>query len=514
MNKLKCARSLFPTLMVASLGCSEVTGPRPSAILVPSPRLSNASGPPDSTFNIPADRGWPPAQIPLITFPYDTWVTLASPGSVTLNAKPPLPGASTNYVLGGPAPATGIVDNHTDGVCVLNLNVKDNYGNLPSFGQCGAPVKIDTLLTRKNNPVLITRGPTPVKHYYECSTTSDVCHWLNPGDYSTVRERPIPVTLNKLKSSKRTSASSFAAHDSLTFTASKSMDSIYVGGIKPEVPHVITLWQWIGADLTRNPIQPWATNGPCRSVLTLTCQYAPYESGRMVVKAFLGGWEQTNSVTVQCLVYDGDFALNDTTSDFRVRGELLDLLNQGNADSSETAGWDASNPRGWQREAASVTWQLSNGGAFLTIPVDDPNADACHISIPSSAYDASHPPVPGATVYSINHSHPSVPTKEVFCEGWKWTNFRIRRYAGKPADTLNANRIRRVIAKQDSLNGPSPADWDRVDERQRPSFIVQKNGFVYKVNVFGGFNPLHVYRAAKAETESDKRCAWVKKYTP
>lgn len=332
MNKLKVAQALGVSLLLAGLRCSEETGPRSGAILVPSPRLSNVSGPPDSTFWIPADRGWPPAQIPLINFPQDTWVTLESPGQVYLIAAPKLPGASSYYIFPSRyVPATGGVDHHPDGNCYLGLNVKDNYGILPPFGDCGGAVKVDTLLTRKNNPVLITRGPLPTTHYYECSTTSDKCHSLNPGDGSTVRQRPIPVTL-RLKPSRKTSR--FLTLDSLVFTASMTRDSIFVGGVMYAIPKpVITFWQWIGADTTRNPVPPWTS--PCHSSTSLTCRYTPYEAGRMIVKAVLGGWEQTATTSVQCLLpdpstppttfpYPSDSILNDSLGDFAVRAGLLD----------------------------------------------------------------------------------------------------------------------------------------------------------------------------------------------
>jgi hypothetical protein len=389
--------------------------------------------------------------------------------------------------------------------------VQDAYQIQPGFGTCGDPAKVDTILSKKLQAPWIVRMSLPLKHFNECSIATDICHSLNPGDASPVRERPVPVSLNKLKSNKQTST--FPAPANIVFTASRTPDIIHVGTNWYQVPMDVTLWQWIGADSTRNPL-PWPSAG-CHSPYDATiCNYGPYESGRMIVKAFVGGYQQTNSVTVQCPVYDGDPALNDTTSDFRLRGELLDLLVDGNADSSKTAGWDASNPGGWRHEAGSVTWRLANGGGLLTLPVDDPNADACHITVPTSAYDENNPPVPGATVYSVNHAHVSEPGEELFCRGWTWHNWRVRRYAARPSDTLDASRVRRAVAKQDSLNGPSPADWDRVEERQKPSFVVQKNGFVYKAMRPWGADSLHVYRAAKGKTDADRRCAWAKKYNP
>src|SRR3954469_5350459 len=259
-------------VVATAMGCHDVAGPSSHPISVPTGlRKSGAAGP-DSTFFIAADRGFPPIKFYLMQFAWDTWVTLESPGTVYLNAKDKLPNASSNYIWPSrPVPATGNVDNHTDGVCVLNLSVSDNYGPLPSFGACGATVKIDTLLSRKIQTPWIIRGPLPVKHWYECSNVTDVCHWLNMGDGSTVRERAIPVTLKKLAASKR--ASSFLGSDTITFTASKTPDSLYLGGVATLHPMAITFWQWIGADSTRNTNPPWTT--PCHSNLLVTCRYAP-----------------------------------------------------------------------------------------------------------------------------------------------------------------------------------------------------------------------------------------------
>jgi hypothetical protein len=58
---------------------------------------------------------------------------------------------------------------------------------------------------------------------------------------------------------------------------------ITVGGGKSQHPFHITLWQWIGADSTRNPT---LTGGTATSLL---CVYTAPESGRIIVKMFVGG---------------------------------------------------------------------------------------------------------------------------------------------------------------------------------------------------------------------------------
>ncbi len=242
----------------------------------------------------------------------------------------------------------------------------------------------------------------------------------------------------------------------------------------------------------------------------------------MVVKAYTGGWEQTNSVTVQCLVSDGDSALNDYSSDYRVRQELLDLLKQGNADSSVTAGWNASNPRGWRRETAMVIWRLANGGAFYVVPVNDPNADACHITIPNSAVDNNNPPVPGATVHATAHSHIGNPDDELFCNGPLLFNGKWVPVAEKPSDTADVGKVRIATPPQDSSSVASPDDWRNMFQRNVPSYVISKNGFVHKLDdldvlPWTDVPKSRIYRAfdgktSAAMTTAEKRCTWVPKY--
>ena len=514
MHKSLLVGFLTVSAATIAIGCRDTAGPLGRPLLVPAPRTSNTvAGPPDFTVSVPANA-WPSGRSYLTTFPWDTWVTLESPGTVQLIALPRLPNGSSAYVEGGPVPATGKIDLHPDGVCVLNLSVADNYGNLTSWGPCGAQPKIDTVLSKKLLSPWVMRGPLPVKHYYECSNTTDLCHSVSSSDASSVEERPVPVTLSKLKASKHTST--FVSPESITFTASKTPDSVHVGGGTFLHPMAITLWEWTGADSTRNPNPAWTT--PCHSNSTVTCTYLAYESGRMVVKAFVGGWEQTSSVTVQCLL-TGEPALNDSTHDFSVREDLLNVLVTSNADSAAGAGWTG---QGWDRtksrhESGGVIWLLPDGGGYVFVPYEDPTSTAVRYYLPDSTWSNAAAPVPGAVPYAPAHDHPT--RAGTIAYGWPGTttlpNGVVAHWAQYPLDTIPNGALAPVAkkAKEDSATwrGDSP-DRAKVAHQQMPEFQITNGGFVWRLNYPQTDPPTATPFRPSGGTESQRKCAWPKKY--
>jgi hypothetical protein len=432
-----------------------------------------------------------------------------------LYAKPKLPGSTAPYVTSQSVGVTGLVDKRTPGECVLHVGMMDN---LPAFGPCGSPGKVDTLLFKKLATPRAIRGPLPKSGYYECAANSTDCHWTSLADSSLIVEQPIPVSLNKLATTKHTAIFPYTATTPIRFTASRSPDSVRAGSGKFPHPIAITFWQWIGADSTRRASTCPFSPPPA----VLYCDFKPLEAGRMIVKAYTGGWEQTNSVTVQCLVSDGDSALNDYGSDYRVRQELLDLLKKGNADSSVTAGWNASNPRGWRRETAMVIWRLANGGAFYTVPVDDPNATQCGMQIPPSMTDPNNPPVPGATLYATAHAHVDTANEEKFCKSPMLIDGRWVNVPEQPSEALDPTKERIFHVLDDSVSGASPSDWQTMLATGVPMFIISKNGFAYKIETLEVLPWTHepkfrVYRAFDGKTsapmtDEEKRCSWVPKY--
>ncbi len=498
---------------VAVFGCRDIEGPISHPVLTPVPRLSNETGPPTGVFTIPAASGWPPTQTSLLTFPWDTWVTLVSSGTVHLNAKPKLPNGGGNYVEAGDFGATGGWDHH-DSTCFLNLKNHDlPVGNLPSFGQCEAAPVPAQFNSVKNQAPWIVRSPMPTNHPYECSNDESViCHWMSGGG-STVTETAIQVTLNKPTPSQL--ASTFATPQTITFTATKSPDSVHVSYGTFVHPMAITDWQWIGADSTRNATQPWA--GPCHANFNIHCTYTAYESGRMVLKAFTGGWAQSSSVTVQCLT-GADPALDDSLNDFRVRQDLLNVLVTSNADASADAGWAGTD---WDRsvarhESGGVIWLLPDGRYYFA-PWEDPNSTAVHYDPPDSLWSAAAAPVPGAVPYATVHDHP---TKEnTIAYGWpdstRLPNGVWAFWAQFPGDTLPNGFPAPVASKarEDSATWRGDShDRAFVAHTQLPDFQITNHGFIWRLNYPQTNPPTATPFRPSGGSEAQRKCAWVERY--
>lgn len=496
---------------IVATACSDVTAPRNRGLQVPLGVSHTVNGPPDVTFPI---NSLPGVSVALTNFPHETWVTLEAIGLVSFTSKRPAQGASPYYQYPGRSvDARGEYDFRINDPshCALRLSVGGPGIDNSSFGDCTAlELKVDT--TKLVGSATLKRGLSPYQNSYDCDPWGvAVCHTV-PEAAQSVRLRPITVTLNKPKPSKK--AWNFAAGQAdIMFTASRTPDSLTISGARTPMPVTMKLWQWIGADSTRLGV-----TGYCANSAFPNCNFYPRESGRMVIKAFTGGWEQTNTASVECLVSGGDAALNDSTSDFSVREILLDELDRGFSDSSSTAGWDANNPKGWRHEVGTVIWRLPNGGGFLTVPIDDPEADACHMNFGNSM-DTQNPPVAGATLYAISHAHVTPDSQEVFCKGSFKKNGKIVKFAERPSDTTDASRQRRIAAPKDSVNGGSRADWNSVYATGIPNFVVQKNGMVHRLGIPEVYIPFlprnqKVYVASKGKSEADRRCAWVKKYKP
>jgi hypothetical protein len=501
MKTLEVACLASFALVVAVVACTDTLAPASRPVLVPAPRISKVvNGPPDLTFSIPADRGWPPTQFHIAQFPYDTWVTLESPGTVVINAKPKLSSYTGAYVDSGTAAGANGVS--AVNVCALNFTVQDGYGTLPNFGNCGSPLKVDTILSKGLQTPWIVRGPLPSDDINECSTTSSVCHWLNQGDFSTVRERPIPVSLNKLKASKHTST--FVTPETIRFTATKTLDNIFVQGAWNQVTMAITLWQWIGADSTRNPTPPWTS--PCHSAQLTACDYTAYESGRMIVKAFVGGWEQTNSVTVQCLTSPLDSILNDSTNDFQVRSALRQMLDSSHPEVAPGFGYDPVKGRGLMHEIAGNIWKLPDGGGYMLVPGDSDKNTECVSYVDSAA----PPPVPRATLVGRAHTHPSPWNGPVYgCPTKYLNNGRDSIPFSKfPGDTANGKRPF-MKNRKDMVKGASTLDWLSFifDLPPKQDYVIDSDGTAAEMSYYTMANGGRIHNWAPSTAG---KCTWVK----
>lgn len=142
----------------------------------------------------------------------------------------------------------------------------------------------------------------------------------------------IPVTIRPVKAVPRTAPFSSVAYQQVTFTTGANPDSITIGAARLPMPITTTSWVYTAGDGTLDG------NMCAGGFPTVTCYPYLHKAGRMVVKAFVGGWEQSSSITVQCKMGPDDSTLNDSTSDFSVRSAMLAALDTSNVDSLPGAG--------------------------------------------------------------------------------------------------------------------------------------------------------------------------------
>src|SRR2546423_7725860 len=78
-------------------GCHEINEPIAQRLPVPTTVTKTVGSPPELTISVSGARGFPPTRNYLLSYPWDTWVTLEAAGTVSFGRKPPIPGASPNY---------------------------------------------------------------------------------------------------------------------------------------------------------------------------------------------------------------------------------------------------------------------------------------------------------------------------------------------------------------------------------------------------------------------------------
>lgn len=320
--------------------------------------------------------------------------------------------------------------------------------------------------------------------------------------------RPVPVTIKKLTTSRAKIDTLHVA--SADFRAGFTPDSIMIGVNKVPHPFRITLWQWITAD-------SGSTVNPGCSIGNLLCTYTPLRSGRMVVKMFVGGWEQSSSVSVQCMESVPDLAVNDTTNDWSARAELLEARRLANVDSADTAGWTPSHPKGWKNETPGVIWNLPDGGGYQFVPFDDPNSTSCRSSLPDSIFNNSHAPVPGATPYAGVHVHSNSPLLDHMygCDSVVVKGVKVPG-AQFPGDTTNQGTPK-PYARADLENeakAGSDADWKWVRDHGKLMFIITKGGYVFRLDPPPFGQERGPFKTWTAINRLPNRCAWLSKYRP
>jgi len=330
----------------------------------------------------------------------------------------------------------------------------------------------------------------------------------------TFTVRPIPVVMKQVKANPRVVNFSAVQWQEVTFTTGPDPATYMIGGALRTMPLITTSWIYTAADGT---LDGNMCNG---GFPILSCRPNLHKSGRMVVKAFTGGWEQVSTITVQCPT-PGDLALNDTINDFSVRQELLNVLMRSYPDSSPEAGRSESNPQGWRHETGGVVWQLPNGGGYQFVPYEDPTSNQSTYHLPDSQWGASAAPVPGAIPYATVHDHPSNANDVLYgLQGLtRLPDSTDVPYSRWPGDTLPDGNPRPVnhAGPDDPLRAGSDFDWRLVERRRLPEFVVGTDsvGFVFRMNVPAqpGVRTSVAFRK-NGGTTNERKCAWVRKYQP
>jgi hypothetical protein len=219
----------------------------------------------------------------------------------------------------------------------------------------------------------------------------------------------------------------------------------------------------------------------------------------MTLKAYVGGWEQTGSVTVQCLTSPTDSVLNDSTTDYQVRETLLDELSLSLPDSAPDLGYDATHI-GFRRERGGIIWKLSNG-SFLAVDQPDSSATDCHYT-----FSAGSPPQSGAVPSAVYHTHPNIPGDTVYGCGRTPNGLRYKDYPGDNAG-LDA-----IVVDDSAAAGGSSEDWGVVNDTGSPGYMIDKAGYVFKLSPTPNSKPDRAYvKQWIAKGKVVGKCAWVPK---
>ena len=496
--RLSACLSALGLVIVA---CHEVQSPVEPASLSPRTRLS-VSGP-DAASQVPLSAT-PLTTIGLPNYLYPTWVETRIDGSITLTS---LPGS---YTPAGPVYAAGV--SGYGGTCSMGMSFffPGTYNLAP--GPCSAVLnpRVDTV--QAAGAATAKRADRPLEFYCGQGVPTNQCHAWSGEQHVSVT--PLRVTLDSVKPRPRTVQ--FTGNQvQVVFTGYITPATIRVQGNTITTPRNNTLWSYIDGDGT--PESNSCTLGI--NGTAATCSPFLSAAGRMTLKSYVGGWEQTATVTVQCLT-PGDPALNDSITDFSVRADLLNVLAMSNPDSSPGAGRNENNPRGSRHESGGVVWQLPNGGGFMFVPWDDPFSTQGSYNLPDSEWDPTSAPVPGATPYAAVHSHPNNPGNVLYTSD-KDSTYLVDGshvpYSRWPGDTLDNGNPRPVAHKafENPYNAGSDADQRNVVRRNLPTFIVSTDsvGYVFRLNVPppSGASTSTPFRK-NGGTTAERKCAWPKKY--
>lgn len=493
MNKIAICIGSFISC-AALVSCREVDGPLAHSLQVPvSPALSQ--GPPVPQAYTLSSIGLSATELTNNSYLYATWIVVRPDGpQFQLTAYPPAKPVSGLY---GATGASG-------GWNACDLNTTVTFG--PSgFGVCGGAEGNDTTVAQGQG--FLRQGSMPLDYATpdnsDCPPhTSGTCHELQAVD-RTYTVWPIPVTMKQVKAVPRTTNFNSMPDGwvDIAFTTGANPDTLTIHGGRTAMPISTTHWVYTAGDGTLDG------NMCAGGYPYITCTPHLHKAGRMVVNAFTGGWEQSSTITVQCLTtIPGtlpDSILNDTTNDFQVRSALLKLLDSSHPEVAPGFGYDSVKGRGLMHEIGGNIWKLPNGGGYMATPFDSPNNTECESDIDT----VSLPPVPGAVLYGRVHTHQNPWNQPVYgCPKQILENGQTIEFSKFPGDSANGKRPY-IKAKKDFPNGGSGQDWyANTFDVPHPWYVIDVDGTVAEVSYFTKVNP----RIHKWAPSTAGHCAWVR----
>jgi hypothetical protein len=224
----------------------------------------------------------------------------------------------------------------------------------------------------------------------------------------------------------------------------------------------------------------------------------------MIAKVFVGGWEQTGSITVQCLLNPGDSILNDSTNDFQIRSALLTLLDSAHPEVEPGFGYDSTKGRGIMHEIQAVVWKLPGGGGYMLTPYEDVDATECTFT--PVILQLVDPPVPGAVPIGRAHTHQTPINKPIYgCPPFVSKDGDTTFYSKFPGDTANGKGPL-IKIPSGSVNGGSVEDWLSAMAENKPWYVLEIDGTISVLD-----NSTIIFpRIYNWDKKRARKCAWTR----
>jgi hypothetical protein len=478
--------------LCVAVACHEIAGPGDENLRVPN-AVAKTAGPPDPLTYTMSSAGYASVELVANNYPYPTWMVVKPNGPRFM-----LTAYGSALPASGTVGASGVAGGRNG--CDFNANV--SFGMVHNwFGACGAGAGWDTVIAQGQG--FIRQGSFPLDYASvdnsDCPPhTSGTCHVQELTDISfTVW--PYPALMVPVTASPGTVPFSSVEYQKVVFRTAPNPPTVVIGGVTHADTMTTTSWVYTAADGT---LDGNMCNG---GYPALTCSPYLHKSGRMVVKAFLGGWEQSSTISVQCLVTPLDSVLNDTTGDFAVRDSILKTRERANADSAPDAGFGIDHPGwvgGWQHETGVNVWQLPNG-AGREIDTIRPNlSDACNLF-----WDVN-PPVPGAILLGSFHVHETATDDPIYClrKVQRRKDGPYTYVARSPTEAAQGRPVAHAAPDTAADNG----DRKAANQLGKPVYVLTRDGRILKISPVADTtlpNPVSWYRVFGGTTTQQK-CAW------